>query len=54
MFEIRKAQYGLLAVITSTICVTGAYAESPAEPGRDSGKANPLKNVYFGEEHLHT
>jgi len=24
------------------------------EPGRGSGEPNPLKNVYFGEEHMHT
>jgi hypothetical protein len=24
------------------------------EPGRGLGKKNPLKNVYFGEQHLHT
>jgi hypothetical protein len=24
------------------------------EPGRASGKPNPLKNVYFGEQHMHT
>lgn len=30
------------------------WADSPGEPGREAGKANPLKNVYFGEQHLHT
>ena len=29
-------------------------ADSPGEPGRVEGKVNPLKNVYFGEQHLHT
>ena len=29
-------------------------ADSAGEPGRDSGKPNPLKNVYFGEQHMHT
>jgi len=29
-------------------------ADSIGEPGRSSGKKNPLKNVYFGEQHLHT
>jgi hypothetical protein len=29
-------------------------AESIGEPGRSSGGKNPLKNVYFGEQHLHT
>ena len=29
-------------------------ADSIGEPGRSSGKKNPLNNVYFGEQHLHT
>jgi len=29
-------------------------ADSVGEPGRVEGKANPLKNVYFGEQHMHT
>ena len=29
-------------------------ADSIGEPGRSSGKLNPLKNVYFGEQHIHT
>jgi hypothetical protein len=29
-------------------------AQSIGEPGRDSDGPNPLKNVYFGEQHLHT
>jgi hypothetical protein len=32
----------------------GVLADSAGEPGRSSGKSNPLKNVYFGEQHLHT
>jgi hypothetical protein len=28
--------------------------DSIGEPGRSSGKPNPLKNVYFGEQHMHT
>ena len=28
--------------------------ESIGEPGRKSEQKNPLKNVYFGEQHLHT
>jgi hypothetical protein len=31
-----------------------AGAQSAGEPGRDSKQPNPLKNVYFGEEHMHT
>jgi hypothetical protein len=46
-------------LITSALCTAlsgaGAWAADPiGEPGRSSGKANPLKNVYFGEQHLHT
>jgi Protein of unknown function (DUF3604) len=34
---------------------TGILAtDSAGETGRSSGKPNPLKNVYFGEQHLHT
>jgi hypothetical protein len=31
-----------------------ALAQSVGEPGRAAGKKNPLKNVYFGEQHLHS
>jgi hypothetical protein len=54
MFATRKAQTLLLAVITGTVFATGALADSAGEPGRDTGKANSLNNVYFGEQHLHT
>ena len=44
-----------VAILTSLICSASAWAaDSKGEPGRSSGKANPLKNVYFGEQHLHT
>ena len=44
-----------LAIATSLFCSVSAWAaDSQGEPGRSSGKANPLKNVYFGEQHLHT
>ena len=33
---------------------TALAADSIGEPGRSAGKKNPLKNVYFGEEHMHT
>lgn len=32
----------------------GWAADSAGEPGRSSDKPNPLKNVYFGEQHMHT
>jgi hypothetical protein len=44
-----------LFVLCSMLVVSGAWAaNSTVEPGRSSGKKNPLKNVYFGEQHLHT
>ena len=29
-------------------------SDSAGEPGRSAGGKNPLNNVYFGEQHLHT
>ncbi len=44
-----------VAIMTSLLCSASVWAaDSRGEPGRSSGKANPLKNVYFGEQHLHT
>ena len=44
-----------LSIVIFLLCSSGAWAqESIGEPGRDAKKLNPLKNVYFGEEHLHT
>jgi hypothetical protein len=48
---------GSIAVflLCSIFVVSGAWANDPVgEPGRSSGKKNPLKNVYFGEQHMHT
>jgi hypothetical protein len=48
------------AVIHSFLCILAlvmaplAGADTPGEPGRSSDKPNPLKNVYFGEQHMHT
>jgi hypothetical protein len=37
------------------LAVSGAWArDSAGEPGRSAGGKNPLKNVYFGEQHMHT
>ncbi len=52
-----KTKTGTL--ILSVLCLSltaGAVqaADSIGEPGRSVGKPNPLKNVYFGEQHLHT
>ena len=44
-----------LSVLCSVLFACGAFAADTAgEPGRSSGKPNPLKNVYFGEQHMHT
>ena len=44
-----------LFLLCSILAVSGAWAADPVgEPGRSSGKKNPLNNVYFGEQHLHT
>ena len=57
---IRQLGFGgclvVVSVAVSAFAGThGALAqESPGEPGRGSGIKNPLKNVYFGEQHLHT
>ena len=42
------------AVLAASLSVSMANADSIGEPGRSSGKRNPLNNVYFGEEHLHS
>ena len=44
----------IITLLASLLTASNAFAESRGEPGRDSGIANPLKNVYFGEQHLHT
>jgi len=45
----------MLAFLTGTLLSSLAMAQdSVGEPGRDDRGANPLRNVYFGEQHLHT
>ena len=43
----------VLAAAVAAVPLTTS-ADSIGEPGRDSGTPNPLNNVYFGEEHLHS
>jgi hypothetical protein len=44
-----------IAITLASLLIAGsALADSIGEPGRNSGKSNPLNNVYFGEQHLHT
>jgi hypothetical protein len=50
-----KAGVFTLSVLCSAVFVSSVFAaDSIGEPGRNSGKSNPLHNVYFGEQHLHT
>jgi len=45
-----------LTLLCSALLTAGlaAAADSIGEPGRSAGGKNALKNVYFGEQHLHT
>ena len=44
-----------VALVLSFLLVPAlASADSAGEPGRGSDGPNPLKNVYFGEQHMHT
>ena len=44
-----------LSLLCSALYASGAFAADPiGEPGRSSGGENPLNNVYFGEQHLHS
>jgi hypothetical protein len=51
-----RTMTSLFAALLCSVALTpGALAKDPpGEPGRVSGKKNPLKNVYFGEQHIHT
>jgi hypothetical protein len=55
----KTTQAVSLAIFTSLVLAfaaagAGAAEQTAGEPGRSSGKKNPLKNVYFGEQHMHT
>jgi len=55
--KIMRNKTGLLilALLSVAMFTTGAISADPlGEPGRSDGGENPLKNVYFGEEHMHT
>jgi len=52
---IRKRARLVFSFVASALLASGALAaDSIGEPGRGSKGPNPLKNVYFGEEHMHT
>jgi len=44
----------LIPIVSAISLTSTCLAGSLGEPGRSSEKANPLNNVYFGEQHLHT
>ena len=44
----------IVALATLLTASVSSAADNVGEPGRSSGQANPLNNVYFGEQHLHT
>jgi hypothetical protein len=52
-----KKQTNLRSIILSILFVSinsFSFSQSNPEPGRESNAPNPLKNVYFGEQHMHT
>lgn len=53
MKHIKALSIALIVTMFFTPVLLGAQ-DSAGEPGRSSGRANPLKNVYFGEQHIHT
>ncbi len=52
--RISTAEVTFLFLASLLFAHSAIAADSIGEPGRDSKKANPLKNVYFGEQHMHT
>lgn len=44
-----------MVLVSSTMLTSVAIAADPVgQPVGEKGKPNPLKNVYFGEQHMHT
>jgi hypothetical protein len=52
-FVAQLAQMRASSARTQTVSAAQA-ADPTGEPSRGVGKKNPLKNVYFGEQHMHT
>lgn len=51
----NKTSTKTLSILISALLTSGVFAaDSAGEPDRGSGQPNPLKNVYFGEQHMHT
>jgi hypothetical protein len=54
-FRIGKVGLSTMDLMAALGAASVTLAEdSIGEPGHSSGKANPLKNVDFGEQHLHS
>ncbi len=52
--DMRNKSYAA-ALVAALILSVPTWAQNAAgEPGKGGNGANPLKNVYFGEEHMHT
>ena len=54
MNKLSMGLVGLSLLCSAMLATSTLAADSDGEPGRSSGKKNPLNNVYFGEQHLHT
>jgi len=57
IYNITKIFYSFLLLFSIGFVISIAQAQEEqnvGEPGRTSDTPNPLKNVYFGEQHLHT
>jgi len=50
----RASALALSVLCSALISANTFAADSTGEPGRSAGGKNPLNNVYFGEQHLHT
>jgi hypothetical protein len=50
----KTMNLSVASLLCTAMAMPVAFADSPGEPGRNVGKTNPLKNVYFGEQHIHT
>jgi uncharacterized protein DUF3604 len=50
-----KTITNICAIFFTLLISSNVNAADPiGEPGREAGKPNKLKNVYFGEQHMHT
>lgn len=52
----RSTYFKLTVSLLCSVAITSSAwaADSIGEPGRSAGGKNELKNVYFGEQHMHT